>query len=400
MIRKSFISRLFNGFSIQRWNDKLRPLELIQMDKHAHKMIIAYCLAKFEEEKGTEFDWIDIIRGGIYELLKRIEISDIQSPVYKEISKNKELMQKLNIHVYNSLEKVISNPIIRDEIKNYLTEPDFIHPNSRRILDAAHKYSSYWEFQIIKNINPEGYQIEEINNELENDIKLFQDLEGISKLRKNHQVKNFIDLCGQMRYQIRWGHLPRVPQTSVLGHIMMVASMVYLLTMEIPNVCRKRIFNNFFGGIFHDLPEAVTRDIIKPIKESVSGMSEEIKKIEHKLVEAEIYPHIEKSWHSEIKYFTEDEFRSKVIVDEKQIFTNSDEINEKYNKNKYNPYDGELIAAADNFAAFIEAWSSIQYGIRSKELQDAMINIGKNYENKIIASIPIYELYEGFTEYK
>jgi putative hydrolases of HD superfamily len=400
MIRKSFISRLFNGFSIQRWNDKLRPLELIQMDKHAHKMIIAYCLAKFEEEKGTEFDWIDIIRGGIYELLKRIEISDIQSPVYKEISKNKELMQKLNIHVYNSLEKVISNPIIRDEIKNYLAEPDFIHPNSRRILDAAHKYSSYWEFQIIKNINPKGYQIEDIENELVTDLETFLDLEGISKLRKNHQVKNFIDLCGQMRYQIRWGHLPRVPQTSVLGHIMMVASMVYLLTMEIPNVCRKRIFNNFFGGIFHDLPEAVTRDIIKPIKESVSGMSEEIKKIEHKLVEAEIYPHIEKSWHNEIKYFTEDEFRSKVIVDDKQIFTTSDEINEKYNKNKYNPCDGELIAAADNFAAFMEAWSSIQYGIRSKELQDAMINIGKNYENKIIASIPIYELYEGFTEYK
>lgn len=368
------------------------------MDKHAHKMIIAYCLAKYEEERGTEFDWIDIIRGGIYELLKRIEISDIQSPVYKEISKNKELMQKLNIHVYNSLEPVISNQIIKDEIRKYLTEPGFIHPNSKRILDAAHKYSSYWEFQIIKNINPHGYQIEDIEKELATDLDTFQDLDGIAKLKRNHQIKNFIDLCGQMRYQIRWGHLPRVPQTSVLGHIMMVATMVYFLTMEIPNVCRKRIYNNFFGGIFHDLPEAVTRDIIKPIKESVSGMSEEIKKIEKKLAEAEIYPQIEKSWHNEMNYFTVDEFRSKVIIEEKLAFTSSEEINEKYNKNKYNPYDGELIGATDNFAAFMEAWSSIQYGIKSKELMDAMLNISSKHENKVIADIPIYELYDGFKE--
>ncbi len=398
MIRKSFINKLFNGFSIQRWNDKLRPLELIQMDKHAHKMIIAYSLAKYEEERGAEFDWIDIIRGGIYELLKRIEISDIQSPVYKEISKNKELVQKLNSHVYESLEPVIGNPVIRDEIKKYLTEPGFINPMSKRILDAAHKYSSYWEFQIIKNINPQGYQIEDIEKELVTDLDTFLDLDGITKLKKNHQIKNFIDLCGQMRYQIRWGHLPRVPKTSVLGHIMMVASMSYFLTMEIPNPCRKRIYNNFFGGIFHDLPEAVTRDIIKPVKDSVSGMSEEIKKIEMKLAEAEIYPHIEKSWHSEIRYFTVDEFRSKITADDKPTFTSSDDINLKFNKNKYNPYDGELIGAADNFAAFMEAWSSIQYGIKSNELMDAMANIGKRYENKTIAGIPISELYDGFRE--
>lgn len=398
MIRKSFINKLFNGFSIQRWNDKLRPLELIQMDKHAHKMIIAYCLAKYEEERGTEFDWIDIIKGGIYELLKRIEISDIQSPVYKEISKNKELMQKLNIHVYESLEPVIGNPIVRDEIKNYLTEPQYIHPMSKRILDAAHKYSSYWEFQIIKNINPQGYQIEDIEKELVTDLESFHDLDGIVRLKRNHQIKNFIDLCGQMRYQIRWGHLPRVPKTSVLGHIMMVAAMVYFLTLELQAPCRKRIYNNFFGGIFHDLPEAVTRDIIKPIKESVTGMSEEIKKIEMKLAEAEIYPHIEKSWYSEIHYFTVDEFKSKISAGDNITFTSSDEINEKYNKNKYNPYDGELIGAADNFAAFMEAWSSVQYGIKSKELMDAMVNIGKRYENKTTANIPIYELYDGFRE--
>ena len=89
MIKKSLIDLLFKGFSIVRWNDKLRPIDLIQIDKHSHKMMIAYCLAKYEEAAGKEFVWNDIIKGGIYELIRRNVISDIQSPVFKEISKNK-----------------------------------------------------------------------------------------------------------------------------------------------------------------------------------------------------------------------------------------------------------------------------------------------------------------------
>ncbi|MCX6148051.1 MAG: hydrolase, partial [Candidatus Kapabacteria bacterium] len=96
MIKKSLIEILFKAFSIERWNDKLRPIDLTQMDKHAHKMIIAYCLGKYEEEAGVDFVWGDIIKGGIYELIRRSVISDIQSPVYREISKNKPLLAKLN----------------------------------------------------------------------------------------------------------------------------------------------------------------------------------------------------------------------------------------------------------------------------------------------------------------
>jgi putative hydrolase of HD superfamily len=37
--------KLFEGFSIKRWNDQISPVELVEMDKNAHKMAIAYCLA-------------------------------------------------------------------------------------------------------------------------------------------------------------------------------------------------------------------------------------------------------------------------------------------------------------------------------------------------------------------
>ena len=40
----------------------------------------------------------------------------------------------------------------------------------------------------------------------------------------------------------------------------------------------------FLCGLFHDLPEVLTRDIISPVKRSVPGLDELIKKIEERLV--------------------------------------------------------------------------------------------------------------------
>ena len=69
-IRKGFILKLFSGANIQRWNDKIRPAELTELDKQAHKMIIAYVLGKYEESN-SDFNWIDIIEGSIFEYLQR-----------------------------------------------------------------------------------------------------------------------------------------------------------------------------------------------------------------------------------------------------------------------------------------------------------------------------------------
>ena len=38
--------------NMQRWNDKIRPVELRELDKQAHKMVIAYLIGKFEPAFG------------------------------------------------------------------------------------------------------------------------------------------------------------------------------------------------------------------------------------------------------------------------------------------------------------------------------------------------------------
>lgn len=393
MIKKELIELIFKSFSIERWNDKLRPTPLIQIDKHSHKMIIAYVLAKYEEDKGAKIDWLAIIKGGIYEFIRRIIISDIQSPVFRELSKNSKLVQKLNAMIFNEVENSIDNPVIKEEFRNYLLDENYIPELENRILNAAHRYSTYWEFQIIRDANPNGYQIRDIEVELGKDLYSFSDLTGISKLLKKQNIKNFVDLCGELRYQVRWGHLPRIPKTSVLGHVMLVATLSYFVSKELNNPAPKRIYNNFFGGLFHDLPEALTRDIIKPVKMSVPGMQEEIRRIEKQLTESEIYPNLEPNWLDEIRFFTQAEFSTK-ILDGKVV--SPDELNTTYNEDRYNPYDGNILKGIDDFAAFLEAWSSIDYGIKSKEIEQAKESIRLMYKDKTIAGFNFNTLFDNF----
>lgn len=65
MISSGLITRLFDAASIQRWNDHVRPVEFTELDKQAHKIIIAYVLGKLEEhERKVVVDWRQLIEGG------------------------------------------------------------------------------------------------------------------------------------------------------------------------------------------------------------------------------------------------------------------------------------------------------------------------------------------------
>jgi putative hydrolase of HD superfamily len=397
IVNFSLLNELFRGFHIQRWNDRIRAMDLIEMDKHAHKMIIAYCLAKYEESNGAVIDWQKIIKFGIFELIRRIVISDIKSPIYREVKKNKKVFEKLNEYVYTQIEPKIESKILLNELRDFLfTETD---PNeiSMRILDAAHIYASYWEFQIIKQSNPFNYQNIRIETELLNSIANFNDLIGIQRLTNKHTISNFVDLCGQLRFQIRWAQVPRVPKTAVLGHTLMVAAIAYFFARE-NNACPQRLYNSFFGGLFHDLPEAVTRDIISPVKRSSDEFDNLIKELEMSLAEKEIFPLIEKKWMEEIKYYVIDEFRNKVHIDGVIIDDNIsiEDLNTKYNEDRFNPHDGECIRAADQLAAFLEAWNSCSAGIKTEELSNAAQKIKDEYKDKTLGNVSIKTLYSNF----
>ena len=106
---------------MQRWNDHIRPVELTELDKQAHKMVIAYVLAKLEEDRGEIIDWKTLIEGGIFEFLQRVILTDIKAPVFHKMREDKDVRNKLDQHVFNELKNDISglNPQFKGNFKKY-----------------------------------------------------------------------------------------------------------------------------------------------------------------------------------------------------------------------------------------------------------------------------------------
>lgn len=394
MIRKALLLKIFDAAYMQRWNDKVRPVEMIELDKQAHKMIIAYFLGKFEENT-KRFNWIEIIEGGIFELLQRLVITDLKPPIFYKIKQDTKKYRQLNEWAYNEIKPLIS-PLGKDFCKRFqdyfLNTEDTLN---KRILSAAHFYATKWEFNIIERTNPEGYEIPAIKQSLAEKQDKYSDLKGMAQLKEHVRYRNFIDLCGQLRFQSRWAKLHRIPKTSVIGHSLYVAILSYLFSLDI-NACERRCANNYFTGLFHDLPEVLTRDIISPVKRSIDGLSELIKQYEKEQMKKEVYDLIPKDWHSEIRMFTENEFDSIVTIDKKTKKMSSRDISDKYNKNKFNPRDGELVKAADSLSAFIEASAAIRNGSPNQEFQEAKLSFRNSYGKANIAGINFGEIYADF----
>jgi len=227
------------------------------------------------------------------------------------------------------------------------------------------------------------------------DLEPYLDLPGMRKIMTQAPIAAFIDLAGKLRFQIRWSTTPRVPQTSVLGHSMMVACLTYFFSTEI-GACPRRIRNNFFGGLMHDLPESVTRDIISPVKRAVPGLSEIISGIEREMVAAEIHPLLEPAWIEELTYLTENEFTSKILTDGRIKLVSSNEISASFNHDSFNPIDGEIIKIADDLAAYVEAFHSIEAGLNTPTLAQGVQGIREKYRGKTIAGINIGSIYADF----
>lgn len=395
MVTKALILRLFDAASMQRWNDKIRPVELTELDKQAHKMVIAYLLGKLEERRNKNLSWIAIIEGGLFEFLQRLIVTDLKPQVFAKIKGDRAKYRQLSEWAYEKLYPVIS-PLgdeFCERFKNYFASNG--NNVNRRILNAAHFYATKWEFNIIERANPFGYEIERIRMELNNDLEKYCRIEGMKDLISYPKLSKFIDLCGLLRFQIRWSHLHRVPRTSVLGHMLIVAILSYLFSLNI-KACDKRSVNNYLTGLFHDFPEILTRDISSPVKNSIEGLDDIIKEYEKEEMDREVYKLIPKAWHPEMKMFTENEFESVITVDGAVQRRGSDDINKNFNRNEYNPRDGELVKAADDLAAFVEAYLAMENGISNQEFKDADNFFRHEYERRAIAGIEFGQICTAF----
>ena len=404
-IRKSLLQLVFSGAYMLRWNDKLRPVSLWELDKQGHKMILAWLLWHCNAEDLPQEEQLalglQVVEGGLFDYLYRLVITDIKPPVFYRIKGNKEHYAQLTDFVLRELEPAV-RPLGEDfwERMCAFFRDDGYGSKADQILKAAHLYASNWEFNLIKPLNGFDDEIPGIGEDFQRDLHALRGLRGMPQLlAEQSALARFAAFCGQLRFQIRWTQTPRTPATSVLAHMFLVACYAYFWSLTV-NACTSRRLNNFFCGLFHDLPELLTRDIISPVKRSVDSLPALIRKYEEQELERRIFARLRAdglgSLVERLQYFlglaTGSEFHETIREPggTARKVANFEEMQTRYNEDAFDPKDGSLIKACDLLAAFIEAHSSIRNGITSSSLQEAVARMRAEFRKN-----PVYTL--GFS---
>jgi putative hydrolase of HD superfamily len=393
MITPRLVELLFSAASIQRWNDYPRMVDLVELDKQAHKFIIAYLLAKIENE--NEINMANLIEAGIFEFLRRVVVTDMRPDVFRKIlqKKKKELNDWVISQLHEDL-KPIEDGAFLQRFELFLLDESY-YEKERFILKAASYLSTRWEFSIIYQTSQFLNDIDDVKSAVDDEIEDYYELLGVRKIALNKKLSRFVDLSGRLRFQKRWAQTPRIPETSVLGHMLIVAIFSYFYSRKV-GACEKRLENNFFCALFHDLPEALTKDIITPVKYSVSGLDDLISAYEIEKIQNEILPLLPYSLQDEFSYLLglygenqKNEFLNKIYIDKIEIVDTLSGYNEDY----CNAIDGYALKAADRLSAFIEATISIYHGVKSNELLKGKEEIlKKTMASPLIGGVDFYKL--------
>ncbi len=391
MISGPLVELLYEPASIQRWNDHIRPAQgFTELDKQAQKMVFAYILGKFEEGAGARVDWLKVIEYGLFELLHRTKLTDIKPPIFHRLMAEKGV--EINEWVLGRYRgQAYLNGGLFERFEGYLGG-GALGSLEQRIIGASHYLATKWEFDIVYGLNPGLYGLEKERRQIEAQLGQHSSLCGVKEVVESQATKNLANLISQLRFQLRWGQTPRVPQTSVLGHSLIVALLSYFCSIQI-GACPKRIYNNYFCGLFHDLPEVLTRDIVAPVKRAVEGLDEIIKDIESAEVEEALYPLLPESWRDEVRYFVEDEFQDRIVRGGARL---SGVSLDDYNEDVYSPVDGEILKACDQLAAHVEAFLSFRHGIKSQHLREAVSSIFSAYKDRFIHGVNFGEVFHYF----
>lgn len=388
----ALLKRIFIAASIRRWNDQATPVEFVELDKQAHKIVIAYILAKYEENNGGKIDWERLILQFCFEFFERIVLTDIKPPVFHQLraSHNKELVEFVCEQLVGELGEYEFFPTMREYLISQKANLE------KQILKASHYYASKWEFDIIYNFNSSMYDVQNIRDEINKQVEEHYHLVGMQQIMLYENVRELVAMFGQLRFQKRWSQTPRIPATSVLGHTLVVALSAYLASFDI-GCCEKMRINHFLCGLFHDLPEILTRDIISPIKRSVRGLDRLIKEIEEEAVRKKILSIVPANIQEDIKYFTQDEFANRYMIEHfPHNALNGEELMSKFNANEYNPIYGEFLKIFDHLSAYLEAKISISHGISSDDLVFGAQGIYEKCANKVVQNIDIGKLFRDF----
>lgn len=306
----NLINPILRGLSIYRWNTFPRAREITILDHLtfvAHiSMIISYEL----EHGGDLIDRKKLLLKILYSGFFTFEYSDINSEVkYRLSESHPHLYQLLESRVYDALDASIDSSLLKEDLA-YCRESS----QEDDLIAYAKLWASYYEAYNNSYLYPEAYAKLLQSIQKRSLQPRFEKYRSILDIDPHHhgQGDHFLLVIHRLASSYRWNRLHRSHPVSVLSHTYIITFLTYLLARE-ERIADEALEDMLMTALCHDIPEAITGDIITPTKKAVPGLEDAIESIEADLVETHLLSYLEGSLYQDL-------YRDKMLHPWKQEF--------------------------------------------------------------------------------
>ncbi len=329
------IGLAFRGLSVYRWNNFPRVEKVSATDHIAFSLHITILLASIiEEEKGIKYNRDYIFRKVLFSSFSTFVHSDISSEV-------KDCIKEKNPTMYYELESIVSAMLLSWNLPLWMKKDmQKIHDLSRQEKHAYQKeddliafaklWASYHEAYFSNEVYLGVYRpaMDTIEQKLKQSrFDMFREYIDVDPKRQN-DLERFLLSIRRLQSSFRWNRMRRHYPISVMSHLFIIVFIAYIIG-NIEGKNEQEITHMMMIALFHDIPEAITGDIVAPTKKAIVWFEELLQVVEKELVNKYLLWYI---W----KYAFSQEYE-KLMID------------------PWEQPDGKLVKLADHFSALFEA---------------------------------------------
>ncbi len=306
----NIINLAYRWLSIRRWNNYPRIEEFMENEHLSLKLQLSYIVVKILQEKWKQVNLLYIYKNIFWNNFFTFIYSDIKFDVKKYLRKNyKEINFKLYEQIYNFFNELDLpdsllkdfNDIIWNQVWNKLFE------NKYELEDNIISFVKVFEIKLELENNVKFYPLayEWILPKIEEDIVKYWELIWFDEW---DILKKYAWSLIKLKFAYRWNRMNRDTSVSVLSHLFLVFMFSYFL-WNLKWFDDKQLEQILTISLLHDIPEALTWDVITPTKKAVPWFSQALEEIETKLVDEKIISLFSNySFKEELKKYTLDPF--------------------------------------------------------------------------------------------
>lgn len=277
------IDHILSWLSILRWNTFPRLRELSALDHLTFVAHISILIASVREEK----EWVQY---NVSLLLRKILFSGFFTFIYSDISSDvKERLRTRNPEIYQALEDTLFEKMASWNLEKNIEE-DIVSIQIKTpeddLIAFAKLWASYYEVYHNSLVYPDAYSkvMRTMTKRSENPLFApflpYLDFDPTGQ----NDLERYLLVIHRLASSYRWNRSVRKYPVSVLSHTYIITFLTYIIARQ-EGFDDTILTDMMLTALYHDIPEAITGDIITPTKKAVPWLEQAIEMIEHDMVE-------------------------------------------------------------------------------------------------------------------